>query len=672
MILNFFYLSAFSQILEDQKEIQLEQAIESISESEELAIDNSEILEDMTTNSEHPLNINSATAEELNQLNMLDFRQVQNIINYRKSYGFFVSSYELVAVEGFTDDVVTSLTPFITFDIPADSLGSAAKSIRNNLITRVKSSFPESIGYRSTTANKDALYPGPPVSCFARYHLELSEKVVMGLLFDNDAGESLFRGANSLASDFYSGFMVYKGKGIIQQVTLGDYSIRIGQGLNFGGGGGLGKSANTMGILKFGQTIRPNTSADENRFLRGISTEIGHGPFKLVVFYSSKNRDANVLNDPVTGSRYFTSLQTSGYHRTLSEIEDKRSLNEQLYGGYGELKYHRFRIGALFAFQQFNLPMSRGSSPYKAKSFSGSDNLNVGLDYQLAMPHTQYFGDFGISKNGKPGGVQGVVWHVHPQISLSAYFRYFDPGFNSFYGNSLSEGSGNKNETGLYTGIMITPLPKVKIFGYVDIYHFPWLTYSTMAPSSGSDYMVQVILSLTRRFSVLIKEKYESKPQKGEGKSRIPSDYDQVTNKFRIQTDYLLSDKLMFRTRFEYSGYGFNNLKEKGYLAFQDFIYTPWHKIKMWVRYAWFNTQGYNSRIYTFENDLLYSFSIPEFHGRGHRLYLNLKWSPSRRLTAYFKIGYTIHNGASSWGSGNDLTLGDHRTELRGLLNWRF
>ena len=664
--------SAFSQILEDQKEIQLEQAIESISESDESTIDNSEILEDLTTISEHPLNINSASVEELNQLNMLDFRQVQNIINYRKSYGFLVSPYELIAVEGLTVDVVTALTPFITFDIPVDSLGGATKSHRNNLITRIKSSFPESIGYRSATPNNDAAYPGPPVSLYARAHLEPSKRIVVGLLVDNDAGEQFFKGPNRLGSDFYSGFIRYKGEGIIREVVVGDFSLRIGQGLNFGGGGGLGKSANTMGILKFGQNIRPNTSADENRFFRGVSTEIGHGPFKVVVFYSSKNRDANILVDPVSGSRYFTSLQTSGYHRTISEIEDKRSLNEQMYGGYGELKFQRFRLGGLLALQQFNLPMNRGLSPYKAKSFSGRENLNIGLDYQLAMPHTQYFGEVGMSKNGKPGGVQGVVWHVHPQLSLSAYFRYFDPGFNSFYGNSLSESSGNKNETGLYTGIMVSPLPKVKIFGYVDMYHFPWLTYSTMAPSSGSDYMVQVMVSFSRRFTLLLKEKYESKPQKGEGKSGISSDFDQVTNKFRIQSDFLLSDQLMLRTRFEYSGYQFNSIKENGYLAFQDLIYTPWHKLKMWIRYAWFNTDGYNSRIYTFENDLLYSFSIPEFHGRGDRFYLNLKWSPSMRLTAYFKIGYTMHHGASSWGSGNDLTQGDHRTELRGLLNWRF
>jgi len=424
--------------------------------------------------------------------------------------------------------------------------------------------------------------------------------------------------------------------------------------------------------MRFGQTVRPYTSTDENRFFRGIAAVLGTGPLKLVFFYSNKNRDANIKTDPETGGKTFSSFQTSGYHRTTSEIEDEKSLNEQIGGGYGELKYNRFRVGGLMVFQHFGVPMVTGSAPYKSKSFSGVTNINMGVDYQLAFPHIQYFGEGGLSKNGKGGGVQGMVWHAHPQISLSAYFRYFDPGFHPFYGSSLAESSGNSNETGLYTGVMLCPVPKVKIFGYADIYHFPWLTYSTMAPSTGSDYMVQAEINLSRRLSLYLKGKYESKPQKFTASKGISADYDEITTRLRIQGEYAFSEKLTLRTRFEYAGYTFNKVHENGFLAFLDMVYTPLPKLKIWLRYGWFNTDGYNSRIYSYENDLLYSFSIPEFHGSGHRFYLNLKWSPTSRITAYLKGGCTIHNGTSSWGSGNDITDGNRRTEFRGLVNWRF
>jgi len=670
--LMMLFLNSFSQNKEDQKENQIEQVIESIAESDEVDITNSVVLEDISKNAEHPVNINMASEQELERLNMLDFRQIKNIIDYRKQYGFFVSFYELAAVEGMTPEVIGSLTPFITFSVPTDSISHSRKKVFQRVMMRVKTSFPPAKGYSSVSESKGAVYPGLPLSIYSRYHLEIPGKFELGFITDNDAGEDFFKGSNKPGFDYYSGFISWKGTGFLRQVTVGDFLLRFGQGVNYWTGSGLGKSGNVLGIMKSGQGIRPYTSTDENRFFRGISTTLGSGPFKLMFFYSNKNRDANIISGSQSGEQYFTSLQTSGYHRTSSEIEDEKSVNEQVTGGYSELRFNKFRVGALFVYQQFGLPMDAGSSPYKAKSFSGSENYNLGLDYQLALPTIQFFGEAGLSKSGKPGVVQGFVWHAHPQISWAVYYRHFDPGFHTFYGSSLSESTGNRNESGLYTGVMLYPLPKVKISCYVDIYHFPWLTYSTMSPGSGTDYMAQLDIALSRKLSLYLKGKYEAKPQKLSGAAGIAADYDEMTTKLRIHAEYALSDKFTWRSRFEYAGYSFNDLQENGFLVFQDLLYAPFRKLNLWFRYAYFHTDGYNSRIYTYENDLLYSFSIPEFHGKGHRLYLNLKFAPSSRVTAYLKAGYTIHDGASSWGSGNDITSGDTRLELRGQLYFRF
>jgi len=662
----------FSQNLDEQKEKQMEQAIESIAASDETDITNSVILDDITKITEHPVNINMASQEELENLYMLDFRQIQNIIVYRKQYGFFVSYDELAAVEGMTPEVIAALTPFITFEVPSDSISHSRKSIYQRAIIRVKTSIPQAAGYHYVTEGKGAVYPGWPVSIYSRYHLEIPGKFEFGLITDNDAGEEFFRGSNKSGFDYYSSFISWKGRGFVRQVTVGDFLLRFGQGVNYWTGSGLGKSGNVLGIMKSGQGIRPYTSTDENRFFRGISTTLGTGPFKFMLFYSNKNRDANIISGSEQGEQYFTSLQTSGYHRTSSETADEKSLNEQVTGGYSELRLEKFRIGALFVVQHFGLPMDAGSSPYKARSFSGTENFNLGLDYQLALPTVQFFGEAGLSKSLKPGFVQGLVWHAHPQISWALYYRYFDPGFHTFYGSSLSESTGNRNESGLYTGFMLNPLPKVKLSCYVDIYRFPWLTYSTMAPGSGTDYMAQIDIAISRKFSFYLKGKYESKPQKLSGGTGVAADYDEMTTKLRIHSEYILSERFTLRTRIEYAGYSFNDANEDGFLIFQDILYTPFRKLNLWFRYAYYDTDGYNSRIYTYENDLLYSFSIPEFHGKGKRLYLNLKWAPTSRVTAYAKAGYTIHDGALSLGSGNDVTPGNARFELRGQLYFRF
>jgi hypothetical protein len=672
VVLMVISCNCFSQINEEEKERQLEEVIESIAETEGTEIDNSALLDDLTSGSEHQININLATEQELEQLSLLDFRQIQSILSYRARYGFILSSQELSAVEGFTPGIVKSLAPFITLRLPSDSVGYAPHSLYQRAMIRGKILFPQARGYSSVSESKGAVYPGLPVSFYTRYQLEIPEKFEFGFITDNDAGEQFFKGSNKRGFDYYSAYVSFKSNRLIRQVTVGDFRVRVGQGVNFGGGGGLGKSTNTIGIMKSGQFVKPYTSTDENQFFRGISVTLGSNPFKLMFFYSNKDRDANIYTDQATGFRYFTTLQNSGYHRTSSETEDEKSVNEQLIGAYGELKISRLRVGSLFAYQIFDLPVSTGTSLYKAKSFSGSENFNVGVDYQLALRRVQFFGEAGLSKSGKAGGVQGMVWHVHPRFSWSAYFRCFDPAFHSFYGSSLSEGSGNHNETGFYTGLMVNPLPRVRLSGYLDVYHFPMITYSTVAPSSGSDWMAQVDLTLSRKFSLYLKGKYESKPQKQTISDGVAADFDEKTTKLRLHAEFIAGEKMTLRTRFEYAGYVFNRTNEKGFLVFQDIIYSPFRQLKMWLRYALYNTDGYNSRIYSYENDLLYSFSIPEFHGTGNRIYLNLKWSPSSRFTLYLKGGCTIHNGVSSWGSGNDLTPGNKRTELRGLLYFRF
>ena len=133
--------------------------------------------------------------------------------------------------------------------------------------------------------------------------------------------------------------------------------------------------------------------------------------------------------------------------------------------------------------------------------------MNMGVDYQLALNKFQFFGEAALSMNQKPAYLQGVIWHAHPQLNLSFYYRYFDPGFHTFYGNPLSEGTEGRNERGFYTGIEFYPFPRVKILGYADVYHFPWLTYSTLAPSNGRDFFAQVEFTLLKDFYFYLRGK---------------------------------------------------------------------------------------------------------------------------------------------------------------------
>ena len=662
-------IESVAQNLSDQKDRQIEQVIESMAESEDGENDNPQVLDDLVKFSENQLNINTASLEELEQLHLLDFRQIRDILDYRISYGNILSKYELNTIKSLTPGLIAALEPFISFEDPEKM--SKNKKAFQKLLLRSKTSFPAAKGYSSASMDKPAAYPGMPVSFYSRYHFEIPGKIELGFIADNDAGENFFKGRNGKGFDYYSGFFSWKSKSFVQQICVGDYFLKLGQGLNFWSGSGIGKSSNVINLLKTGQGVRPYTSSDENLYFRGVAAVLGNRSLKLILFYSDKNRDANISVDKASGDTVFTSLKTGGYHRTKAELEDKGAVSEQEIGGYAEWRLNNFKLGGLFCHQQFNLNMAAGTAEYKAKSFSGNENMNMGVDYQLALNKFQFFGEAALSMNQKPAYLQGVIWHAHPQLNLSFYYRYFDPGFHTFYGNPLSEGTEGRNERGFYTGIEFYPFPRVKILGYADVYHFPWLTYSTLAPSNGRDFFAQVEFTLLKDFYFYLRGKFETKPQKFT-KGKEPFDFDESVNKLRLHTECRITDKFSLKNRFEYAHYSFYQISENGFLVYQDLDFILFKKIDLCARYAYFNTDGYNSRIYTYENDLLYSFSFPEFHGKGQRFYLNLKWQPTKNFAFYLKAGHTIHKGVDSWGSGNDLTMGNCRTELRAEVYMRF
>ena len=132
-------IESVAQNLSDQKDRQIEQVIESMAESEDGENDNPQVLDDLVKFSENQLNINTASLEELEQLHLLDFRQIRDILDYRISYGNILSKYELNTIKSLTPGLIAALEPFISFEDPEKM--SKNKKAFQKLLLRSKTSF---------------------------------------------------------------------------------------------------------------------------------------------------------------------------------------------------------------------------------------------------------------------------------------------------------------------------------------------------------------------------------------------------------------------------------------------------------------------------------------------------------------------------------------------------
>ena len=90
------------------------------------------------------------------------------------------------------------------------------------------------------------------------------------------------------------------------------------------------------------------------------------------------------------------------------------------------------------------------------------------------------------------------------------------------------------------------------------------------------------------------------------------------------------------------------------------------------MRLQYFETNGYNSRLYAYENDVLYSFSIPVFYDKGYRYYLNINYDINSKLSVWIKWAQTIYKDKNLIGSGLDEIKGSFKSEIKLQAMYKF
>jgi len=623
------------------------------------------IIEDLENLAETPININSTNETELSRLYVLNDIQIGKLLKYIREFGPAYSIFELNSIDGLTPEILTKIAPFIYFgekEKPDQKFADTFKYTKQQLILRGLGTLQKAKGYQIKDDGSTP-YEGNQYRYYARYRFEAGDKISVGFTAEKDPGEAFFTGSNKNGFDFYSGHVSANINATIENITVGDFLVRSGQGLVLWQEYSMGKSENISNISKTNRGIRPFTSVEENLYFRGIATTLKFGDAKLSLYYSNKKDDGNLVTIDSTNS-FFTSLQTSGYHRTANEIEDKNAIRNQNTGAILTWNLNHLKIGTTFSHQHFDLPFIRSSQLYNQYKFRGTDNFTSGIDYLFSKGKYQLFGEAALSKSKGKAILQGGVAQVQDQLSFSFLFRHFDKDYHAYWSNTFTEGSSANNETGMFFGTKILPVKFVSLTAYSDFYQSKWINFSTAGPSKGFDLFTQANFIFSQNFEFYFRYKNEVKEKKFIEDEKYVNLPEQI-QKMRFHIQYKPSENLSLKTRFEHALY--NGIeKENGFMIFQDIQYSAKKiPLNLSTRVAWFSTDSYNSRIYAYENDLLYTFSIPAYFGKGFRTYLNLKYGISKKLDLCIKIANTSWNDRKIISSGNNKITGNNKTELK-------
>lgn len=156
-----------------------------------------------------------------------------------------------------------------------------------------------------------------------------------------------------------------------------------------------------------------------------------------------------------------------------------------------------------------------------------------------------------------------------------------------------------------------------------------------------------------------------------------------VVQRWRIETDYSLSRILGFTGRMEFVSMDTNSFMRPrlGFLGMAD-LHIRQSRISGNISATVFETEGYDTRVYLYEPDLPYSFSLPAYYGKGIHYNINLYKDISRlipyrarhfHLSAALNLGQTFYPGITVIGSGLDQISGNRRTVIKAqlLAHWQ-
>ncbi len=651
----------------------IERALEEF-DSEEADMNLEELLEFLQNLANNPLNINRADIDALLQIPGLNFRLAQNIVRYRNTQAPFQHVDDLINVSGIGQATLDRIRPYLTVSTGLDRGRDLylnprywTDNSRFEGFSRYQKVIEEQRGYQ----RPDSLggFVGSPVKYYQRFRYT-SNHLSLNLTQDKDPGEPL---AHPADFDYTSWHVALQDNGRLKNLIIGDYSVAFGQGLLLWSGGAFGKGSEVIRTPnKNERGISPFTSAQEMIGFRGVAATYGNR-LQLTGFYSNRQRTASEIDD--TYVRFPTQ---SGFHRTLNEQERRLNLNQETFGGRIRLQVPFGFIGVSGFHNRFDRPVQSGTLPWQINNFEGQTLSGYSADYRLLTGPVLLFGEAAYTENGGYGILSGAELELGAQTDAVAVHRYYDPTFQSIFGAGFGEQSGNPgNEEGFYLGLRHSLSSQVRISTYMDQFRFPAARFQQRQPTSGHDWLALIEYTPNSDLQFYALLRYKEREEEY-------ADFDEMGREFRVlgenrrtgarfQVEYQVNPSIRLRTRFDMvRSRSTPEEASRGYLIFQDIRFYPLDNLRVDARVTMFDTDDFNSRVFQFENDLLYVLSNSMLFDRGQRMYVVINYRAASWLDFWLKAATTVYENRNVISSGNLQIDGNRRSDIGVQVRIRF
>ena len=609
---------------------------------------------------QHPLNINHATREQLEELPFLSAQQVEGIMAYLWRYGRMESLGELMMISELDYPQRRLLTYFIYVDEqesandrqPLPSLRNIAKYGHHELIATGRVPFYERKGDNEG-------YLGSKYRHWLRYQFTYGDQVKAGIVGAQDAGEPFVANKNKTGYDYYSLYVQLRNIGRVESLVLGNYRVSMGMGLVMNNSFSLGKLAMLQNLGRSTYTLRAHSSRSVSSLFGAASTiDLGRN-LKLTAFASYSPADATLNKDGTVS----TILDTD-YHRTEMEMRKKHNLHLLKTGGSLRYNAHGLRLGVNTLYTHLDRTLKPNTSTlYRRHYPQGSDFLNLSLDYGYATPRWSLSGETATDRKGHLATINSVGLRLSDVASLMLLQRFYSYAYTSLDAQCFSDGGKVQNESGIYLGWTWQPSQTFRLNAYTDYAYFAWARYQVSQSSYSWDNLLQATWQ-KHNWTLIGRYRFRLRQKDGEDKKTL---INQLEHRGRLGIDYAGSHGLTGRLQID----GCRVQEAWGAMVSSSLSYT-----RQWLRLnagaGYFHTDNYDSRLYLYENGPLYTYSMTQFYGEGIRYWLMARAVIGKRLMLTAKIGVTDYFDRAVIGSSYQQVDASSLTDLDLQVRWKF
>ncbi|MBO4417049.1 MAG: hypothetical protein J5801_02880 [Bacteroidales bacterium] len=518
----------------------------------------------------HRLNLNSASREALERSGLFTPFQIASLLEYRRDYGAILTLQELSTVDGFGGGFAARIEPFVAL-YGGDNTGAA------KALLQVRSRYRYKSGVEGIHQYNRILFEWSGLRA--------------GVLLESDPGERLL-------TDYIGAYAGYsRGR---WNVLLGDFSACFGQGLALWNAFRFTSATQPASLMRRPRGIVPYKSANECSALHGVAVECGISrSLRLTIFASVAGVDAKV------GEGGYTSLQVTGYHRTIAEKAARNAMREYLFGGNLSWRGEWFSAGVTALAYTYSKHNARKVTYYNQFQMYDGWMGNLAADAVVSKGHWRLFAEAALSANLKPAAIAGAVLSPSYNFEASASVRYYDKGYIAPHAGAYSTISSVSNQCGAVVSLMIRPLKGLLVTSFSEAVYYPSPRYRVEIPS-GAVYERLRAEYASGRWSVSAQDNYvwqsSDSSHKHSLKLALKGEWGRWKGSVRSGAVLLSRDGVA-----------------SGGMALSASVSREFGRMRhsAAASLSFFSTAGYDTRVYLYEKDLPGSFSSQYYYGKG-------------------------------------------------------